>query len=110
MKHLITLTACLMILMALLSQFVQNQHLLLQLEQGTQVVDVYCKTKDRKQLKSCLSQIMDCKAEEIEIKQTGDKITISCPVNGILANPGFWGLDEQENRGRYCWKRMVEDE
>ena len=50
MKHLITLTACLMILMALLSQFVQNQHLLLQLEQGTQVVDVYCKTKDRKQL------------------------------------------------------------
>ena len=46
MKHLITMTASLMVLMALLSQIVQNQQLLMQFEAGSHAVEYFCETLD----------------------------------------------------------------
>ena len=105
MKHLITMTACLLLLMALLSQFVQNQQLLLQLEAGSQAVNHYCENGDEAGLRDTLSRIMDCEIEEIVIEREADTLVISTPVKSILATPAFWGVSPEENCGNYCWER-----
>lgn len=110
MKHLITLTACLLVLMALLSQFVHNQNLLMQLEQGSRIVDIFCENEDIGELKSSLASVMDCPKEELSIEKEGNSYVISAPVKAILAVPSFWGIESEANCGRYRWERIVEDE
>ena len=109
MKHLITLTASLMILMALLSQFVQNQRLLMQLEHGTYVVNSYCKDKNDMKLKESLSRIMMCEKESVSIAKQGQRLKISVPLKDILSTPKLWGVSKEENQGSYCWERVFED-
>lgn len=110
MKHLITLTACLLVLMALLSQFAHNQKLLMQLEQGSRVVDMFCENGDIGELRSSLASVMDCQKEELSIEKEGDSYVISAPVKAILAAPSFWGIKPEANCGRYRWERMAGNE
>ena len=110
MKQLITMTACLMILMALLSQFVQNQTLLMQLEQGSHAVDLFCETGEENTLKASMAAIMDCETEEIRVQEQEGRILVSAPVKAVLASPSFWGIDPEENHGRYQWEREDRDE
>ena len=109
MKHLITMTASLMILMALLSQFVQNQSLLMQLEAGSHAVDIFCEKQDEDDLKVSLSRIMDCVTAEIVIEKEEGFVVVTAPVKSILATPGVWGIEPEENRGIYRWEREVQD-
>ncbi|MBR3756210.1 MAG: hypothetical protein IKK48_03780 [Firmicutes bacterium] len=109
MKHLITMSACLLILMVILLQLVQNQKLLMQLEAGSYVVQLFCDNKDEDSLISSLSDIMDCEEREITVKKEGDTFLISAPVKAVLATPSFWGIEIEENHGIYCWKREVRD-
>ena len=109
MKHLITMTACLLLLMALLSQFVQNQQLLLQLESGSQAVDRFCENGDEARLKHALSRIMDCETGEIVIEKEADVLLVRTPVKSILAVPVFWGISTEENCGIFCWEREASD-
>ena len=109
MKHLITLTASLMILLALLSQFVQNQRLLVQLEQGTYVVNTYCSDRNDVELKESLSRIMMCEKEAITIETQGDIMKIKVPLKDILATPKLWGISKDVNQGIYRWERKIED-
>jgi len=110
MKQLITMTACMMILMALLTQIVQNQKLLMQLEAGTHAVDVFCETKDQSALKQSMAHIMRCEPESLTVTEEKDCYVIKAPVNPILATPAFWGVDEEANQGLYRWERKVQDE
>jgi len=110
MKQLVTMTACLMLLMALLSQFVQNQKLLMQLEAGSHAVDVFCETKDEVELKRSLSRIMNCEPAELSITEGEDCCVIKTPVKPVLSASSFWGIDEDANRGVYRWERKVRDE
>lgn len=109
MKHLITMTACLLLLVALLSQFVQNQQLFIQLEMGGHAVDLFCETRDEPKLKHSLGRIMDCEESEITVKEEGDFFVITAPVECILATPEFWGVDAEANQGIYRWEREVKD-
>ena len=109
MKHLITMTACLLVLMALLSQFVQNQQLLMQLEAGSHAVDLFCEDRDEAALRSSLARVMDCEEREIGLQQGDNRLVITVPVKAILASPEFWGLDSAENQGVYRWEREAED-
>ena len=109
MKHLITMTACLLVLMALLSQFVHNQKLLLQLEGGSHVVEQFCEYRDMAKLKTALGRIMGCETDEIYVEEQQDTFVITAPVKRILAAPAFWGIDPEVNSGRYRWEREVAD-
>lgn len=109
MKHLITMTACLMILMALLSQFVQNQQLLVQRELGSHAVDIFCETGEEDMLRGTLSRIMGCETEEIVVEKEDDTFVVTAPVKAILAAPSFWGIDPACNRGQYRWERNLKD-
>ncbi|MBR3785200.1 MAG: hypothetical protein IKJ77_02195 [Firmicutes bacterium] len=109
MKHLITMTACLLVLMALLSQFVHNQKLLLQLESGSHMVEQFCEHRDVERLKSGLGHIMGCETDEISVEEQQGVFVVTSPVKRILAAPAFWGIDPKENSGRYQWEREAEN-
>lgn len=109
MKQLITMAACLMVLMALLSQFVQNQQLLMKVESGTYAVDVFCRDKDEDRLRDSLSHIFECKKEDVLIKKEKNLLSITTPVKEILAVPEFWGIVQSQNHGVYRWERTLED-
>ena len=105
MKQLITLTACLMILMALLTQFVQNQKLLMQIEKGSRIVDSFCEDGDEDALRASLCRVMGCEDAAVSVTTEGDKIMVTAPVESILATPSFWGIEPERNHGRYRWER-----
>lgn len=109
MKHLITMTACLLILMALLCQFVRNQQLLMQLEVGSHAVDLFCENRDERNLKVSLCRIMGCEEREVTVKEEGSFFIITAPVECILATPEFWGIEPEENQGVYRWEREAAD-
>lgn len=110
MKQLITMAACLMVLMALLSQFVQNQKLLMQMEAGSHAVDAFCETRDVGALKEAMGRIFDCQPEGLVITEEENCYVIKAPVKPILANPSFWGVEPEENQGMYRWERNLRDE
>lgn len=109
MKHLITMTASLMVLMALLSQIVQNQQLLMQFEAGSHAVEYFCETLDEAGLKDSLSRIMGCETGDITVIKDEGRFVISAPVKTILAAPEFWGIEPEENKGTYRWERKAKD-
>ena len=110
MKHLITMTACLMVLMALLSQFVHNQQLLMKVETGSYTVDVFCKDKNERKMRETMAQIFNCNREDILIEEENGILQISTPVKEILAVPEFWGIEQSLNYGVYRWERQMENE
>ena len=110
MKHIITMTACLMVLMALLSQFVHNQQLLMKVESGSYAVDVFCKDKNEHKMRETLSKIFDCNREDVLLEVENGMLRISTPVKEILAVPEFWGIEPTMNYGVYRWERQMENE
>ena len=105
MKQLITMTACLLLLMALLSQFVQNQKLLMDLESCSHQVDIFCVTEDVPALRRSLGKIMNCSEGEITIEREASLWVIQVPVKKILITPSFWGVKKEDNHGVYVWER-----
>lgn len=110
MKHLITMMACIMVLLALLSQLVQNQQILLQLESGSHAIDQFCEYGDEAELKKSLCRIMDCEIEEVSIEQRDDVWIITVPIKKVLAAPEFWGINPNKNEGVYQWERRIRHE
>lgn len=110
MKQFITVTGCVILLMALLCQFVQNQKILMALEAGSHAVDRFCEIEDERALRLSLSRIMDCGEEEVHIEKENGRWEIKVPVKQILAAPAFWGVLPEENKGIYKWEREHKNE
>ena len=95
MKHLITSIACMVLLLALLMQFVQNQVLYQNLVMVNSVVDET--TSDQSALKAEISQIMGCDADAVMVREDGDFVEVKFPITHVLASPSFWGVESEEN-------------
>ena len=118
MKNLITCTACVILLMAFLTEFIHQQSVFIDLALAEKVIETFETVAEKEGNISkehiewiCqkLSVTMKCTAKEIEVKtvQVAESVgmriqyEISFPVGGILASPGFWGVEESENYARH---------
>ena len=115
MKNLITMMACVMLLLTFLTEFVQSQQLALRIGQAERITDFYCQVEDMEGMQRELSRVMGCGTEDIRLVMTeakrGEKVVksyrVEIPVEKILASPKFWGIDETENKGMHTLEREV---
>lgn len=127
MKNLITAVGCTLLLMAVLLQFVQSQNTALRLAavdnafnsfRETVRQEGYVSEENEDELKEELSGILDC--EPADILVDGDRIPkergsfvmyeISVTVSGLVADIGFWGMDEEDSEFEYRLKRYAASE
>lgn len=127
MKNLITAVGCTLLLMAVLLQFVQSQNTALRLAAVDNAVNSFRETvrqegcvseENEDDLKEELSGILDC--EPADILVDGDRIPkergsfvmyeISVTVSGLVADIGFWGMDEEDSEFEYRLKRYAASE
>ena len=127
MKNLITAVGCTLLLMAVLLQFVQSQNTALRLAAVDNAVNSFRETvrqegcvseENEDELKEELSGILDC--EPADILVDGDRIPkergsfvmyeISVTVSGLVADIGFWGMDEEDSEFEYRLKRYAASE
>ena len=127
MKNLITAVGCTLLLMAVLLQFVQSQNTALRLAAVDNAVNSFRETvrqegcvseENEDDLKEDLSGILDC--EPADILVDGDRIPkergsfvmyeISVTVSGLVADIGFWGMDEEDSEFEYRVKRYAASE
>lgn len=127
MKNLITAVGCTLLLMAVLLQFAQSQNTALRLAAVDNAVNSFRETvrqegcvsdENEDDLKEELSEILDC--EPADILVDGDRIPkergsfvmyeISVTVSGLVADIGFWGMDEEDSRFEYRVKRYAASE
>ena len=127
MKNLITAVGCTLLLMAVLLQFVQSQNTALRLAAVDNAVNSFRETvrqegcvseENEDDLKEELSGILDC--EPADILVDGDRIPkergsfvlyeISVTVPDLLADIGFWGMDEEDSQFEYRVKRYAASE
>ncbi len=127
MKNLITAVGCTLLLMAVLLQFVQSQNTALRLAAVDNAVNSFRETvrqegcvseENEDDLKEELSGILDCEAADILVD--GDRIPkergsfvmyeISVTVSDLVADIGFWGMDEEDSEFEYRVKRYVASE
>ncbi len=127
MKNLITAVGCTLLLMAVLLQFVQSQNTALRLAAVDNAVNSFRETvrqegcvseENEDDLKEELSGILDC--EPADILVDGDRIPkergsfvmyeISVTVSGLVADIGFWGMDEEDSEFEYRVKRYAASE
>ena len=127
MKNLITAVGCTLLLMAVLLQFVQSQNTALRLAAVDNAVNSFRETvrqegcvseENEDDLKEELSGILDC--EPADILVDGDRIPkergsfvmyeISVTVSGLVADIGFWGMDEENSQFEYRVKRYAASE
>ena len=127
MKNLITAVGCTLLLMAVLLQFVQSQNNALRLAAVDNAVNSFRETvrqegcvseENEDDLKEELSGILDC--EPADILVDGDRIPkergsfvmyeISVTVSGLVADIGFWGMDEEDSEFEYRLKRYAASE
>ena len=127
MKNLITAVGCTLLLMAVLLQFVQSQNTALRLAAVDNAVNSFRETvrqegcvseENEDDLKEELSGILDCKPADILVD--GDRIPkergafvmyeISVTVSGLVADIGFWGMDEENSQFEYRVKRYAASE
>lgn len=118
MKNLITCTACVILLMAFLTEFIHQQSVFIDLALAGRAIETFetAALEEGEITKEhidwiCrkLSVMVKCTAKEIEVKTaqvavsggTGIQYEISFPVGGILASPGFWGVEESDNYARH---------
>lgn len=118
MKNLITATACTMLLLAFLVEFVHSQMVFQQimeveyrlklfeenLDHGTQLSN-----EDVIAMQRAVSDIMGCGENEVQIDgfQNGMQYQISFPIANVFAMADFWGLDPDENRKFYVIRRKL---
>lgn len=127
MKNLLTSVACIMILLAFVLQFTQNQVLhnrLTAIDQaGNNFKEIIkqegCITaENEKQLKKEICRILDCPEEDIRIKGGRERVfrgglihySIEVPVKEIISVPLFWGIREDENQISYKIHRYTTSE
>ncbi len=127
MKNLITAVGCTLLLMAVLLQFVQSQNTALRLAAVDNAVNSFRETvrqegcvseENEDDLKEDLSGILDC--EPADILVDGDRIPkergsfvmyeISVTVSDLVADIGFWGMDEEDSEFEYRVKRYAASE
>ena len=127
MKNLITAVGCTLLLMAVLLQFVQSQNTALRLAAVDNAVNSFRETvrqegcvseENEEDLKEELSGILDC--EPADILVDGDRIPkergsfvmyeISVTVSDLVADIGFWGMDEEDSEFEYRVKRYAASE
>ena len=127
MKNLITAVGCTLLLMAVLLQFVQSQNTALRLASVDNAFNSFRETvrqegcvseENEDELKEELSGILDC--EPADILVDGDRIPkergsfvmyeISVTVSGLVADIGFWGMDEEDSEFEYRLKRYAASE
>jgi hypothetical protein len=127
MKNLITAVGCTLLLMAVLLQFVQSQNTALRLAAVDNAVNSFRETvrqegcvseENEDDLKEELSGILDC--EPADILVNGDRIPkergsfvmyeISVTVSDLVADIGFWGMDEEDSEFEYRVKRYTASE
>lgn len=127
MKNLITAVGCTLLLMAVLLQFVQSQNTALRLAAVDNAVNSFRETvrqegcvseENEDELKEELSGILDC--EPADILVDGDRIPrergsfvmyeISVTVSDLVADIGFWGMDEEDSEFEYRVKRYAASE
>ena len=127
MKNLITAVGCTLLLMAVLLQFVQSQNTALRLAAVDNAVNSFRETvrqegcvseENEDDLKEELSGILDC--EPADILVDGDRIPkergsfvmyeISVTVSDLVADIGFWGMDEEDSEFEYSVKRYAASE
>ncbi|HIV80205.1 MAG TPA: hypothetical protein IAB13_04510 [Candidatus Avanaerovorax faecigallinarum] len=127
MKNLITAVGCTLLLMAVLLQFVQSQNTALRLAAVDNAVSTFRETvrqegcvseENEDDLKEELSKILDCKPSDILVD--GDRIPkergsfvmyeISVTVSDLVADIGFWGMDEEDSEFEYRVKRYAASE
>ena len=127
MKNLITAVGCTLLLMAVLLQFVQSQNTALRLAAVDNAVNSFRETvrqegcvseENEDDLKEELSGILDC--EPADILVDGDRIPkergsfvmyeISVTVSALVADIGFWGMDEEDSEFEYRVKRYAASE
>ena len=127
MKNLITAVGCTLLLMAVLLQFVQSQNTALRLAAVDNAVNSFRETvrqegcvseENEDELKEELSGILDC--EPADILVDGDRIPkergsfvmyeISVTVSDLVADIGFWGMDEEDSEFEYRVKRYAVSE
>lgn len=127
MKNLITAVGCTLLLMAVLLQFVQSQNTALRLAAVDNAVNSFRETvrqegcvseENEDDLKEELSGILDC--EPADILVDGDRIPkergsfvmyeISVTVSDLVADIGFWGMDEENSQFEYRVKRYAASE
>lgn len=127
MKNLITAVGCTLLLMAVLLQFVQSQNTALRLAAVDNAVNSFRETvrqegcvseENEDDLKEELSKILDCKPSDILVD--GDRIPkergsfvmyeISVTVSDLVADIGFWGMDEEDSEFEYRVKRYAASE
>lgn len=124
MKHLITITACMMLLMALIMQMVQSQMIYLQVEEVAKAMDAFAPEIQKEgcvsesiqiKISEAAAEILGCSEEEIIIEtdrtvvSAGEEIVymVQIPIKGILAAPDFWKVDTQTNRLDYQIRRKL---
>lgn len=124
MKHLITLIPCMMILLVLTMQFSQNQIVHHQLIAADKTVNDFrdvikeegCLTpRTEQELRRRLSKIVHCSEDEISI--SGDRkpkargnwihLMVSIPINSLVIETDFWGMEEQDTRMDYKLERYI---
>lgn len=124
MKNLITCTACVILLMAFLTEFIHQQSVFIDLALAERVIETFETVAEKEgkiskehidRVCQKLSVTMNCAAEEIEVKTAqiadsdGSRIQyeISFPVEHVIASPGFWGIEEEANYARHKVKGEI---
>lgn len=116
-----------LLLMAVLLQFVQSQNTALRMAAVDNAINSFreavrqegCVSDDNEDnLKAELAEILNCDTEEIEV--AGDRIPkergsfvmyeINVPIRGLVADTGFWGMDEEDAEFEYRVKRYAASE
>ena len=101
MKNLITTVASVILLMAFVVQFVQNQILyfkLIEVEGIIHSYEVVTVDEDLNEenitlLKEKIATLLNCPVEKIVVEDE----CICFPIKNIVALPEFWGIDSEEN-------------
>lgn len=127
MKNLLTSMACLMLLLAFVLQFTQNQLLFSRITAVDQAVNNFKEIvkqeggvteENEKELKKTLGEILECREEQIKVDGSRQRVfrgqliryQVEVPISGIIAVPLFWGIGEEENRLSYRISRCTTSE
>ncbi len=127
MKNLITAVGCVLLLMAVLLQFVQSQNTALKLAAVDNAVSGFretvrqdgCVTEENEDnLKRELADILDCRISDITVdgdrvpKERGSFVMyeIKAPLRGLIGDTGFWNLEEEDGELDYHVKRYAASE
>ena len=127
MKNLITSMACIMILLAFVLQFTQNQVIHNRVTAVDQAANNFkevvkqqgcIEVENEKRLKEEIARILSCSTAEVKV--TGDRkavfrgeiihYRVEVPIKKIINQPGFWGLNKDKNRFGYRVDRYTTSE